>query len=138
MEGAGEAVNGIWQTTGGGSSGTAVFLVLVAGAAAAVVSWILTKLLLIVLIMVALLVVAVMLVLVVRRIRHPEGAVQIARPAAVLRAHAEVVEAPPAAAGVHYHGETHLDIEAGAGAAAVLREADLLRMPVRNYPPVDP
>jgi hypothetical protein len=87
---------------------------------------------------VALLVVAVMLVLVVRRIRHPEGAVQLARPVAALNADAEVIEAQPAAAGIHYHGGTHLHIEAGADAAAVLRQADLLRTDVHSYPPVDP
>jgi hypothetical protein len=82
----------------------------------------LTNKLLIALIMLALLVIAVLLVLVVRRIRHPEGAVQLARPAPVLLA--EVVQpaaaAPPAAAGVTYHGGTHVHIEAGADEAAAL------------------
>lgn len=135
-------MEGTWQTTGGG--GPAAGLVAVAVTAAvvgsAVAAWIITKLLIIVLIALALLVIAVMLVLVVRRIRHPEGAVQIARPVPALRA--EVVQqaavARPAAAGVHYHGGTHLHIEAGADAAAVLRQADLSRTEVRNYPPVDP
>lgn len=133
-------LHGTWQPTGGGGGDTAVVLVVVAGAAAVLVSWIITKLLLIALIAVALLAIAVMLVLVVRRIRHPEGAVQLARPVAVLRADAEqqAVEAQPAAAGVHYHGGTHLHIEAGADAAAVLRQADLLRTDVRTYSPVNP
>jgi hypothetical protein len=136
-------VNGTWQTTGG-SGGPSAGLVAVAVAAAvvgaAVAAWIITKLLLIALITVALLVIAVMVVLVVRRIRHPEGAVQLARQGPALRADVEMqaVEARPAAAGVHYHGGTHLHIEAGADAAAVLRQADLLRTDVRNYPLVDP
>jgi type VI protein secretion system component VasK len=134
-------MNGTWQTTGGG--GPAVGLVAVAAVAAVVgaaaAAWILTKVLLIVLILVALLVIAVMVILVVRRIRHPEGAVQLARTVAALRADAELqaVETRPAA-GVHYHGGTHLHIEAGADAAAVLRQADLLRTDVHPYPPVDP
>ena len=135
-------MHGTWKTTeGGGGGDTAdVLVVVVAGVAAAVVSWILTKLLLIALIMVALLVIAVMVILVVRRIRHPEGAVQLARPVPALRADVELqaVEARPATAGVHYHGGTHLHIEAGADAAAVLRQADLLRTDVHSYPPVDP
>jgi hypothetical protein len=92
----------------------------------------LTKLLLIALITLALLVIATMLVLVVRRIRHPEGAVQIARPVPALPAEvvAQVVEARPAAAGVTYNGGTHVHIEAGAAEAAALIRNSITGTPV--------
>lgn len=129
-------MNGTWQTTGGGggtAAGWVAAAVIAAVVGAAVASWILTNKLLIALIMLALLVIAVLLVLVIRRIRHPEGAVQIARPVAMLRAEvvAQVAEARPAAAGVTYHGGTHVHIEAGADEAAAL-----IRNSIAGHPAV--
>lgn len=125
-------MQGTWQTTGGGGR-TATYAVLAgAGAAAVVVSWILTERLLIALIGVALLVIAVMVVMVVRRIRHPEGAVQLARPVPVLRAETvhQAVTATPTPAGVHFHGGTHLHIGAGDEASAALIRNSITGNPV--------
>lgn len=127
-------MNGTWQTTGGGgpAAGLAAVVVTAAVVGSAVAAWIVTKMLLIVLIALALLVIAVLLVLVVRRIRHPEGAVQLAGQRAALGACADmrVVEARPAAAGVHYHGGTHVHIEAGADEAAALIRNSITGHPV--------
>ncbi|HWG03229.1 MAG TPA: hypothetical protein VG164_15455 [Trebonia sp.] len=128
-------MNGTWQTTGGGGAPAAGLVAVSVAAAvvgAAVAAWIITKMLLIVLIALALLVIAVMVVLVVRRIRHPEGAVQIARPAPALAAEVvpQAVEARPAAAGVTYHGGTHVHIEAGADEAAALIRNSIAGIPI--------
>jgi hypothetical protein len=121
--------HGTWQTTGGGGGPAAGLVAVAAGAAvvaAAVVSWIMTRLLLITLIGVALAVIAVMVVLVMRRIRHPEGAVQLSSQRAALGACADlrIIQPRPAAGGITYHGGTHVHIEAGADeAAALIRNA---------------
>jgi hypothetical protein len=128
-------MNGTWQTTGGGGGPGSVLVAVAVAAAvigAAVAEWIATRLLLVTLFGLALLAAAVMLGLVIRRIRHPEGPVQMPRPVAQLRAEvvAQAAEARPAPAGVTYHGGTHVHIEAGAPEAAALIRNSIAGQPV--------
>ncbi len=86
MEGAGEAVNGTWQTTGGGS-GPGIRLVAAAAAAVAVVSYLATILLILAIIAAVLLIVLVAVVLLLRRhLNNPADAAAIAQQAAALNA----------------------------------------------------
>lgn len=73
-------------------------------------------------------------VVLVRR-RYPAHSSELARQAAALRvAAAQAVEAKPLTV-IHYHGGTHVHLEAGADPADL---RPLLHIEVRDYPPVDP
>lgn len=134
-------MHGTWQVTGGGGHGTVVRLGAGAVAAAVLLSWLATVLWLLAVIGVILLVVIAALTFgLVMLLRRPAGEAQaLADQAAALRAYMapKAVEGQPVSV-VHYHGGTHLHIEAGADPAEVLRQAELLRTDVRDYPPVEP
>jgi hypothetical protein len=130
-------MNGTWQTTGGGS---AVGVGAGAVAAAAVVYVVVALIWFIVIGAFVLLVLGVAGAVWMHR-RYPAYSPVIARQAADIRAAVaavQAVEAKQGAVTVHYHGGTHLHIEPGADAHAILRQSGLLITEVSDYPPVDP
>ena len=132
-------MNGTWQTTGGGANGTAVRLGAGAAAAAVLLSWLATVLWLLAVIGAILIIVTAALIIgLVLLLRRPAAEAEaFAAQAAALRADVapKAIEAQPVTV-IHYHGGTHLHVEAGADPAEVLRQAGLLRTEVRDYPPV--
>jgi len=115
-------MHGTWQVTGGGGHGTVVRFGIGAVAAAVLLSWLATVLWLLAVIGVILLVVIAALTFgLVRLLRRPAGEAQaLADQAEALRAYMapKAVGQQPAPV-IHYHGGTHLHIEAGADPEAI-------------------
>lgn len=123
MEGAGEAVNGTWQTTGGGGGGKVIGLVAAAVAvivAAESLAALLATLAEILLITAAVVIVVVLglvvAALLLRRRFNPDYSPALAEQAAAVRALAAEQTATKV---VHYHGGTHLHIEPGTDPALI-------------------